>query len=80
MSLTPDARSALEKLVSDAAARALFRFFCLIDAVGDPQIVEVNEWLGAAIGKRNLRKHYPMLHDEFMESYWHYRELKRGEG
>jgi hypothetical protein len=75
MSLTPEARSALQKLVSDAAASTLFRFFCLVDAVGHPEVVAVDEWLGAHVGKKATEEHYPMLHDEFLESYWEYRRL-----
>jgi hypothetical protein len=75
MSLTPEARSALQKLVSDAAASTLFRFFCLVDAVGHPEVVAVDEWLGAHVGKKGTEEHYPMLHDEFLEAYWDYRRL-----
>jgi hypothetical protein len=80
MSLTPEARSGMEKLISDAAATALFHFFCLVDGVGDPEFVEVHNWFGAAIGRKGPRKHYPMLHDEFGELYWRYRELRDGSG
>ena len=75
LSLTAEARAGLEKVIADAAAAAFFQFFCLIDGVGDPGLRTVHSWRGAAIREPVEDEDEPMLHDEFFDSYWHYREL-----
>ena len=74
LKLSPEARSGLEKLIADAASAAFFRFFCLLDAVGDPELEAVDEWYGAVLAKPSDNEDRAMLHDEFFESYWRYRE------
>jgi hypothetical protein len=44
MTLSSEARSGLEKLIADASASAFFRFFCLPDGVGDPEVQPVESW------------------------------------
>ena len=77
MSLSPDARSGLEKLFADAAAAAFFHFFCLLDGVADPEVQPVEGWRGAALAPRADERDVPMLHDDFFDSYWRYREVAR---
>ena len=80
MSLSPDARSGLEKLVADAVAAAFFRFFCLLDGVADPDVREVSDWFGAVLAAPTEDEDRPMLHDELFDSYWRYREARRQAG
>jgi hypothetical protein len=77
MSLSPEERSGLEKLVADAAAAAFFRFFCLLDGVADPEVHHVDNWSGAVLAAAPGDEDRPMLHDELFESYWRYREASR---
>jgi hypothetical protein len=72
--LTADARSALTKIVADAAASAFSEVFCLLDGVADPQVQRVEEWYGATLDERG-ETNDQMLHDAFFESYWKYRAL-----
>lgn len=76
MALTADGRSGLKKLIADATANAFYRFFCLVDGVGDPEVQFVEGWLGAAIRERASDSDEGMLHDEFFESYQNYRKLR----
>ena len=77
LALSPEARSALEKLFADAAAAAFFRFFCLLDGVGDPEVQRVDNWHGAILTSPPGDEDRPMLHDELFDSYWRYREISR---
>ncbi len=77
MTLSSEARSGLEKLVADASASAFFRFFCLLDGVGDPEVEPVKDWYGAAFAPPTDEQDTLMLHDEFFDSYSRYRELAK---
>jgi hypothetical protein len=77
MALTAEGRSGLKKLIADATANAFYRFFCLVDGVGDPEVQFVEGWLGAAIRERAGDVDEGMLHDEFLESYLAYRKLRK---
>jgi hypothetical protein len=77
LALSPEARSALEKLFADAAAAAFFRFFCLLDGVGDPKVRHVDDWRGAVLTAPPDDRDRPMLHDELFDSYRRYREISR---
>lgn len=72
--LSFEARSGLEKLVADAAAAAFFRFFCLLDGVGDPEVERVHPWHGAIFAEPANLADRAMLHDQFFDSYFRYRE------
>jgi hypothetical protein len=75
MVLSPEARAGLEKLFADAAAAAFFRFFCLLDGVGNPDLQPVDDWLGAVLTAPPDDEDRPMLHDAFFDTYWRYREI-----
>jgi hypothetical protein len=74
--LSPDARSALRKLVRDAASQPLFHLFALLDAVGDPELCPQDEWLPVTLSVRADDSHQEMMHDEFFESFHRYQELR----
>ncbi len=75
LGLSPDAHSALQKVVADACATTIFRLFCLIDGVGDPELVPCADWLGLDLVEPTDDDDRAMLHDAFFESYWRYKEL-----
>lgn len=67
-----DLRSALKKVLRDAAARPLFQLFTLVDGVADPQNWS-GTWLGASITVAEPDEDsVTMWHDDFFESYWLY--------
>jgi hypothetical protein len=72
--LEPAARSALRKIVRDAASSPLFQLFCLLDAVGAPELTSVTPWL--AVNLAPAKGDRPMMHDEFFDSYWSYLEKR----
>jgi hypothetical protein len=74
MTLSSEARSALEKLCADAAAAAFFRFFCVLDGVSDPEVQRVQPWHGAVFADSAGEGDRAMLHDQFFDSYFRYRE------
>lgn len=74
LALSPTARSALEKLLRDAAAAPLFHLFALLDGVADPRDWP-GTWPGATITTlRGEGSAESMWHDDF---YGTYRELGR---
>ena len=78
MELSPAGRTALEKLIADAAAEVIFDLLCMVDGVGDPEVAPVKNWVGADLGARRSDEDREMLHDAFFESYWRYIEVTRG--
>jgi hypothetical protein len=72
LTVSPDARAALEKLTADACSYPLFHLFAVMDGVADPA-TDVGEWLGVTLESRQEGEE-DMLHDEFFESYWDYRD------
>lgn len=70
LQLSDAARSAVAKLIADANAATLFRFFCLIDGVADPELVDSPTWSGASLLARQPDNE--MLHDLLYECYWAY--------
>jgi hypothetical protein len=72
LGLSAAARTGLAKLVADACAATVFEFLSLMDGVADPEVVDVDEWLGASL--KAPEDDQEMLHDRFYESYWTYRE------
>ena len=71
-------RSGLTKVIADAIATTAFHFFCVMDAVGDPEDVVEEPWLRAELSEPDEEEH-PMLHDAFFETYWDYKEANTGE-
>jgi hypothetical protein len=74
--LTVDQRTVLERVVSEACHAAFFNFFCLLDAVGDPELTKLKSWGGARFEYR--RKEGPMLHDEIGGLYDEFRKKVEG--
>ena len=72
--------SAIEKSVRDNIERAFFRALALLDAVGDPEVVEIDKtWLGLTLHERKLDEeedNEEFLHDEFYEVYWDWLERR----
>jgi hypothetical protein len=71
MKLTATEQNALRKLIAEACHASMFSFFCLMDAVGHPYVVDCRTWLGARFAARGEG---PMLHDEFGDLYWQYKD------
>jgi hypothetical protein len=69
---SPQSISALKKILTDACAGPPFQFFCLLDGVSDPDIVEIPQWVGAHLVERNGDAEF--LHDMFYETFWDYKE------
>lgn len=70
------AERGLAKIIADAAASAIFNFFCVMDAVGDPESCDDEVWLGAQLAEpdEDHADDLLMLHDAFFDTYWDYRE------
>ena len=78
--ITPDSESALRKVVADAASAPLFQLFALLDGVGDPGGYD-DVWLGLVLSKPGEDEEGgEMLHDEFFDSYWWWRERRPDPG
>jgi len=73
LNLSAVARSALRRLAANACSYPLFQFFCLLDGVADPESEPDDVWLGATLAEKPDEDE-PMLHDEFYESYWLWKE------
>ena len=75
------ALSAIEKIVRDNMMGAFFDAFSLMDAVGDPEIMEVDKtWLGLTLLERKVDEEEDddvFLHDEFFEVYWDWLEQRK---
>ena len=72
LQVSGEARSALEKVLRDVAARPLFDLFALVDGVADPAISDGDApWLGASILPRQDEDE-EMWHDALFETYWDY--------
>ena len=69
LAISPTARSALQKILRDAAAAPLFHLFTLLDGVADPRDWP-GTWYGAAITTlRGEGRAESMWHDDFYDSY-----------
>jgi len=75
MQLAPAERRALQKLVAEACHSTMFRFFCLMDAVGHPEVLHSRTWLGARF---TAGQEGEMLHDRLGELYWKYKAACSG--
>jgi len=73
LSLDGPARDGLTKVIADAIASAAFRFFCVMDGVGDPEGVQEERWLGVQLAEPDEEDH-PMLHDAFFDTYWDFKQ------
>ena len=70
--LSEDTRSALRKIVRDAAGRPVFHLLALVDGVADPDHwMQSDPWLGLDISPRKQgARDSQMWHDDFFETYW----------
>ncbi|MCC6470791.1 MAG: hypothetical protein IT563_20920 [Alphaproteobacteria bacterium] len=75
MQLSNARASLVRKIVAEACATAFFHFFCLIDAVGAPEMFDSEHWNGVYL--EHGRDEGPFLHDEFYERYETFRKLRR---
>ena len=71
--ISTDAAAGLMKVAADAVAGSFFRFFAVLDAVGDPTHYD-GEWLPKTIATAPEDEDGLMLHDELFESYWSWRQ------
>ena len=74
--LQPAAQSALRKVIRAAASAPLFRLFCLLDAVGDPELTDAGEWLPIDLVRSSDDGQRLMMHDGFYESFAGYAERR----
>jgi hypothetical protein len=70
------ARSAIRKVVRDAASASLFQLFCLLDSVGDPALVPQADWSAVNLVPAQGADYRSMMHDDFFDSYWRYVEVR----
>ncbi|MFE8699780.1 hypothetical protein ACFYKX_03985 [Cytobacillus sp. FJAT-54145] len=74
------ALSAIEKIVRDTILATFHDAFALLDAVGDPEIVQVDKtWLGLTLSERKLNEEEEdegFLHDEIYGAYWDWLEQR----
>jgi hypothetical protein len=80
LQLPAAARSALRKIIRAAASAPLFHTFCLLDAVGDPELTRVATWLPVNLAPAARDEGRAMMHDDFSDSYWQYAERRGREG
>lgn len=80
LNVTPDLESAFIKIIADAASSSLFRLFCLLDGVGDPEGYD-GVWLGLSLSQPSEDEEQgDMLHDDLFESYWKWRVVRPDPG
>jgi hypothetical protein len=71
------ALSAIEKTVRDTILRTFHDAFALLDAVSDPELVDINKtWLGLTLTEPNEEDYVEFLHDEVYAAYWDWLEQK----
>ena len=75
LDVSQETRAALQKVVANACATTLFNFLCLIDGVADPELVPVEDWFGLDLVEPSDDADRAMLHDDFYEFYWRYKDL-----
>jgi len=79
--LTDVQRSAIQKLIADAAANAFFCVYSLMDAVGDPVLAPWDGlWLGVDLTSGIPKvPYFPFMHDELLDSYWDFKRLRENQ-
>jgi hypothetical protein len=68
--LSPAEHRVVECLVAEACSATLFQFFCLMDSVAHPELVNVDDWSGAHFAP--WTENSASLHDDFYEKYREY--------
>ena len=71
LNLNDDAKSALNKIITDSCAYPIFHLCNLFDGVTEPEGIE--EWYGVSLTQKD-ESDDTMLHDEFFESFNKYRD------
>ena len=71
--------SALRKVIASAAATPVFHLLACLDGVADPESYD-GDWYGLALREPPERGPDVMLHDEFTERYWSWRQLRPDPG
>ncbi|MDO7845303.1 hypothetical protein Q5H92_02965 [Hymenobacter sp. M29] len=68
-------QSAVRKVLADCAAGVVFNLLNLIDGTSDP---EHGDWTGVMLvdKPRNNEEYRELLHDDFFEAYWNWRETR----
>jgi hypothetical protein len=63
--LSPDAKSGLKKLISDACSYPVFHLFSLMDGVADPDSNEIEDWYGLDFSEKEVGSD-TTLHDDVL--------------
>jgi len=78
LNLSDDAKSGLKKLISNAACVPIFHFFNKLDGTGDPETDIGEMWYGVYLVEKHPDRdddgYNMMLHDEFFETSWLYKD------
>lgn len=75
MNLPDSVAPAIQKLAADAMSSAFFRFFSVLDAVGDP-VHHDGEWLPLTLTESPDDEQAPMWHHDHFETYWTWHESR----
>jgi hypothetical protein len=79
LTFDPMTESGVRKVIANAAMRPIFHLFALFDGVADPE--GVDDWLGVVLrSARESDDNDSMLHDEFFDSYWEWRDVRPDPG
>lgn len=71
LDLSPEARTALEKVIADACSHPVLQLLSLLDGTTEPEVIKLRRWEGGSLGEIEGDT---MLHDEFLEAYGDYQE------
>jgi hypothetical protein len=74
--LSDVARSALKKIMLDAASHPSFQLFALMDGVASPETGDFDVWYGVSFCPKEETNEL-MLHDELYDSFWDYEEMSK---
>jgi hypothetical protein len=78
---SPALKTALRKVIADAASYPLFHLFSILDSVADPEYYD-EQWLGASLELKTGETHQEegLLHDAYYEAYWQWRGVRPDPG
>ena len=77
-SLSQEAKSGLQKVIASACFTTVYRFFCFVDAIADPEIwdSDAKPWLPLALTMKEEEADEPFRYDLY-ESYWSYKAYRQ---
>ncbi|WP_420630431.1 hypothetical protein [Candidatus Leptofilum sp.] len=77
LSINSNQKSALRKIIADAASYPIFRFLTLLDGVSDPEGYE-GDWPGFTLQSKddNFEDSDTFLHDDMDSAYWEWRKIR----